>query len=161
MKVGDSVAVNGVCLTAVAVDESGVEVEVVAETLRRSNLGRLAVADRVNLELPLSATGRLDGHVVQGHVDGVGEVTAVQGGNEETLMTIAPPPDLMGYIAEKGSVAVDGVSLTVAGVQPGEFTVALIPHTLQITNLGLRKPGDLVNLEMDILAKYVERLMQK
>jgi riboflavin synthase len=158
--VGASVAVNGVCLTAVEVAESEVAMEIVPETLDRTSLGRLAVGDRVNIELPLPANGRFDGHVVQGHVDGVGRVAAVEEEDAGVSLEVEAPAELLAYIVEKGSITVDGVSLTVSGLTDSGFTVALIPHTLAVTTLGLRKPGDPVNLEVDILAKYVERLLR-
>lgn len=159
-RVGASVAVNGVCLTAADARDAEVTVDVVAETLSRSNLGRLRPGDRVNLERPLGVDGRLDGHIVQGHVDGTGEVRRVDPRAGGTFMTIASPESLLTQIVEKGSVAVDGVSLTVAKLVDAGFEVALIPHTLETTTLGLRKPGDLVNLETDIVAKYVGRLLE-
>jgi riboflavin synthase len=161
MTVGDSIAVNGVCLTAVAVDPPGtISVEAVPETLRRSNLGGLERGDRVDLERPLAAAGRFDGHVVQGHVDGIGTVRAVGVEGESRRYWFDVPPPLLRYLVEKGSVAVDGVSLTVSAVDAGGFEVVLIPHTLRETVLGLRGPGDVVNLEVDVLAKYVERLLE-
>ncbi len=158
---GDSICVNGVCLTATTFDESGFTVDVVPETLQRSNLGALEVGNTVNLERPMRADGRLDGHIVQGHVDGTGTVTGA-GATEEGgyLLEVAPDPSLMRYIVEKGSITIDGVSLTVAAVGESEFAVALIPHTLEVTNLGQRGIGALVNLEVDVIAKYVERLME-
>lgn len=159
--VGASISVNGVCLTAVAIEDGTVALDVIPETLQRSNLGALTTDALVNLERPMPADGRFDGHIVQGHVDGVGEVTAVttdpSGG---VVMTVQVPEDLRHYLVEKGSVTIDGVSLTVAGIIDQGFTVALIPHTLEVTTLGLRQPGDAVNLEMDVLAKYVERLLK-
>jgi riboflavin synthase len=159
--VGDSVAVNGVCLTAVAVGQGRVAVEAVPETLERSNLGRLAAGDPVDLERPVPAGGRLDGHVVQGHVDGVGTVRSITAEGDSRRVWIDAPPRLHRYFVEKGSVAVDGVSLTVSGVDGGGFEVVLIPHTLGGTVFGTRRPGDAVNLEVDILAKYVERLLEE
>jgi riboflavin synthase len=159
MAVGDSIAVNGVCLTAVEAGSGRVRVDVVEETLRRTTLGELQPGDLVNLERPLSADGRFDGHIVQGHVDGVGDVTRVVEEGEGRRMTLAVPPQLMRYLVEKGSVTVDGVSLTVAALTAEGFELALIPHTSAVTTLGLRKAGDKVNLEVDVLAKYVERLL--
>lgn len=159
--VGDSLAVNGVCLTVVADEEDGVALEVIPETLERSNLGSLQSGDPVNLERAMPGTGRFDGHIVQGHVDGSGEVLAIDQGEHGTLMSIAPEPRLLRHIVEKGSITVDGVSLTVASVNESGFTVALIPHTLKTTTLGLRKPGDRVNLETDVIAKYVERILEE
>ena len=149
---GDSVAVNGVCLTAVDASASGFEADVVAETLRRSSLGE---GDEVNLELPLRASDRLGGHVVQGHVDGTGSVESL--GPDGTLR-IEAGPELLRYVVEKGSIAVDGVSLTVAEVDDEGFSAALIPETLERTTLGAAAPGRTVNLEVDVLAKYVEKL---
>lgn len=159
LAVGDSIAVNGVCLTAVEVEGSSIEVEVMGETLSRTNLGSIDTGDRVNLERPMAADGRFDGHLVQGHVDGVGAVEEVVAAPGETRVWISVPESLERYVVEKGSVTVDGVSLTVSGVRPGGFEVSLIPHTLEVTTLGELRSGDLVNLEVDILAKYVERLL--
>jgi riboflavin synthase len=158
-RVGDSVAVNGVCLTAVAVTPPRLEFEAIPETLRRSNLGTLAAGSRVNLERPLAADGRLSGHFVQGHVDGVGEVAAAVVEGDSLHLTIVPPAALLRYIVEKGSIAVDGVSLTVAACHDRRFQVALIPHTRAATTLGRTAPADAVNLEVDVLAKYVEKLV--
>ena len=157
---GDSIAVNGVCLTATAAREGSFSADVMEETLRRSSLGVLAPGRRVNLELPLRAADRLGGHVVQGHVDGLGTVTAVADEGFARLVTIAPGDEaLLRYVVEKGSIAVDGVSLTVAQLGDDDFTVSLIPETLERTTLGAAAPGDPVNLEADVLAKYVERLV--
>jgi riboflavin synthase len=161
LKVGDSIAVNGVCLTAVEAGPAGVTADVVAETLRRSNLGSVQAGDRVNLERPMRADGRFDGHIVQGHVDTTGEVATVVPEGEGWLVRIAAPADGLRYVVEKGSITVDGVSLTVTSVDADGFEVALIPHTLSVTTLGLRRPGDRVNLEFDVLAKYVERLLER
>lgn len=158
--VGDSLAVNGVCLTAVDVEADAVEVEVVGETLARSNLGELAPGDPVNLERAMPADGRFDGHVVQGHVDGTGIIRSISEEGEGARITIEIPRDLTRYLVEKGSITVDGVSLTVARLADHEAEIALIPHTLAETTLGLRKPGNTVNLEVDVLAKYVERLLE-
>lgn len=159
LAVGDSIALNGVCLTAVTVSPSAFEVEAVTETLDRSNLGSLASGDIVNLERPVLATGRLDGHVVQGHVDGVGVVVDVAVEGEAHRFRVTVEPSLLRYIVEKGSVAVDGTSLTVTAVGDTMFEFVLIPHTLDVTVLGERTIGDEVNVEVDILAKYVERMM--
>ena len=156
---GDSVAVNGVCLTAVSADAQGFTAEVMNETLRRSSLAEVAAGRRVNLELPLRAQDRLGGHVVQGHVDGVGAVSAVEDDGFARVVTIEAPAGLLRYVVEKGSIAVDGVSLTVASVSPDTFAVSLIPETLERTNLGAAAPGTPVNLEVDVLAKYVEKLV--
>jgi riboflavin synthase len=157
---GDSVAVNGVCLTATEVAGGGFAADVMDETLRRSSLGGLGAGDPVNLELPLRATDRLGGHVVQGHVDGLGEVRAIAPEGFARLVTVAADPGLLRYVVAKGSIAVDGVSLTVAALGDDEFTVSLIPETLQRTTLGRAGVGDAVNLEVDVLAKYVERLVR-
>lgn len=160
VEVGDSVAVDGVCLTAVAVDGRRVSFDVVPETLSRTTLGAAGPGSRVNIELAMPAAGRFDGHIVQGHVDGVGEVVSLDRTGAGTTMTVRVPEHLLGQIVEKGSLAVNGVSLTVAGVKDDAVSVALIPHTLEITNLGLRNTGDPVNLESDIIAKYVERMLR-
>ncbi|HEX4623205.1 MAG TPA: riboflavin synthase [Solirubrobacteraceae bacterium] len=157
---GDSVAVQGVCLTATAVHQEVFTVDVTAETLRRSTLGALAAGAPVNLELPLRATDRLGGHVVQGHVDGVGEVVAVGDEGFSRRVWIEPPPELLRYVVQKGSIAVAGVSLTVAEVTDDRFAVALIPETLERTTLGTAAPGDRVNIEVDVLAKHVEKLLE-
>ena len=160
LAIGSSVAVEGVCLTVVALDDDTFTTEAVPETLARTTLGLRDRGDRVNLELPLAASGRFDGHIVQGHVDGVGEIMAVVAEGENRRLRIRPPSELLRYLVEKGSVTVDGVSLTVAKLTPEAFEVALIPHTLAVTTLGERVAGDGVNLEVDILAKYVERLLE-
>ncbi len=152
---GDSVAVDGCCLTVVGASGARLEFDAVPETLRRTTLGRRAAGDPVNLELPLRPSDRLGGHFVQGHVDAVSEVVARRAQGDDVVMTFRLPPALQGHVVEKGSVAIDGVSLTVAGVEGGTFSVALIPHTLAATTLGGRAPGDAVNLEGDVLAKYV------
>jgi len=161
---GDSVAVNGCCLTVTGLTGSGFAAEVVAETLRRTALGRLTAGERVNLEQPVAAGGRLGGHLVQGHVDGLGRVldrTPVgQGPGASLEVRFGIDPALSRYVVVKGSVAVDGVSLTVTGVGPDWFSVALVPHTLAVTTLGTRQQGDEVQLEVDVLAKYVERLLE-
>ena len=157
---GESVAVNGCCVTVAETTAGGFAADLVAETLRRTALGGLAAGAEVNLERPMALGGRLGGHLVQGHVDGVAKVLdqVPVGDGEEVRVEL--PADLERYVVEKGSVAVDGVSLTVAGVGPGWFAVALVPHTLEVTTLGRRRPGDLVQLEVDVVAKYVERLVQ-
>jgi riboflavin synthase len=159
LAMGESVAVNGCCVTVAEPTPAGFAADLVAETLRRTALGGLQAGARVNLERPLPLGGRLGGHLVQGHVDGVATLLdrARVGDGEEVRIEL--PPDLARYVVEKGSIAVDGVSLTVAGVGPGWFTVALVPHTLAVTTLGERRPGDPVQLEIDVVAKYVERLV--
>ena len=158
---GDSVSVNGVCLTAVDVADGVLAFDVVAETLRRSALGRLRYGVEVNLEPAVRAGEPLGGHYVQGHVDGVGRVRAVEPEGHGRRATVEAPEEVLRYCVEKGSIAVDGVSLTIAELGAGEFTVALIPHTLAETTLGTLVPGDEVNLEADVLAKYVERLLDR
>ena len=162
MQIGDSLAVNGVCLTAVVADSASIAVDVVQESLDRSNLGELIAGHRVDLERPMPAAGRFDGHIVQGHVDGVGVIVSIEPEGEARRIRVSLEERLSRYVVEKGSITVDGVSLTVTAVgdEPW-FEIVLIPHTLEVTVLGLRSEGDRVNLEMDVLAKYVERLMSK
>jgi riboflavin synthase len=161
LRTGDSVAVNGVCLTATSLENGSFVADAMNETLSRSSLGGLEVGARVNLELALRAGDRLGGHVVQGHVDAVGEVVSVAEDGFARRIRIEAPPDLLRYVIEKGSIAVDGVSLTVAECDSRSFTVSLIPETLQRTNLGHAGAGDRVNLEVDVLAKYVEKLIRR
>jgi riboflavin synthase len=156
---GDSVAVNGVCLTATAIADGRFAADVMHETLRRSSLAEAREGTAVNLELPLRPTDRLGGHVVQGHVDGMGTVRALHDDGFSRVVEIAAPPELLRYVVEKGSIAVDGVSLTVAAVDEDGLSVALIPETLERTNLGAVVEGTPVNLEVDVLAKYVEKLV--
>jgi riboflavin synthase len=157
---GGSIAVNGCCLTAVGVEPGRFKCELTGETLRRTAFEeRLAPGVLVNLERPMKADGRFDGHMVQGHVDGLGTITAFTRLGDSAEVVIAPPPELERYIVHKGSVSVDGVSLTVADLAPGAFTVALIPYTLSQTNLRDAAPSARVNLEVDVIAKYVERLL--
>jgi riboflavin synthase len=155
---GDSIAVNGVCLTVVEALEDGFTADVMAETLRRTSLGGLRAGSAVNLERPMALGGRLGGHLVQGHVDGTGQILSRTAGDHWELVRVALPPECARYVVEKGSITVDGVSLTVAGVGDAEFVVSLIPTTLQLTTLGRARPGTLVNLEVDVIAKYVEKL---
>jgi riboflavin synthase len=154
---GDSIAVNGVCLTAVDPNAEGFAADVMPETLRRSSLGPLGPGDEVNLELPLRASDRLGGHVMQGHVDGTGTVEEVREDGLSRVVRIAAAAQHLRYIVEKGSIAVDGVSLTVSAVDDDTFEVSLIPETLERTTLGSAEPGKKVNLEVDVLAKYVEK----
>lgn len=157
---GASISVNGVCLTALDPENGRFSLDVVPETLSRTNLGELEEGETVNLERAMSAEGRFDGHVVQGHVDGTGSIEEVVRDTDGSVtMTIVSGQEILRYVVEKGSITVDGVSLTVAGLTDDSFSVALIPHTLEVTTLGLRKSGDVVNLEVDILAKYIERLI--
>lgn len=159
--VGASIAVNGVCLTVVARGTEELAFDLSGETLARSSLGRLAPGDPVNLERPVTLSARLGGHLVQGHVDGVGEVTGIERDDEGgASLTVRVPEGLLRYVVEKGSITVDGVSLTVAGLAGEGVRLALVPHTLGVTTLGTAAPGDLVNLEVDVIAKYVERLME-
>jgi riboflavin synthase len=160
--VGDSIAVDGCCLTVVEVEQadSWWAADAVEETLRRTVLGELREGDPVNLERPMRLSDRLGGHLVQGHVDGRGSIAGrTTNSDDSLLMRIQAPPELLRYVVEKGSIAVDGVSLTVVGVEGSCFSVALIPHTQQVTTLGQKRDGDAVNLEVDLLAKYVERLL--
>ncbi|MFX4292156.1 riboflavin synthase [Streptomyces bohaiensis] len=156
---GDSIAVNGVCLTVVDHGDGEFTADVMAETLHRTGLGALRPGARVNLERPMALGGRLGGHLVQGHVDGTGVVTHRERGDLWEVVRIALPQALARYVVEKGSITVDGVSLTVVEAAADSFTVSLIPATLELTTLGRRQPGETVNLEVDVLAKYVERLL--
>ena len=156
---GDSVAVNGVCLTATAVGDGAFGAQAMPETLARSSLGDLRAGSPVNLELPLPAGGRLGGHVVQGHVDATGVVTSVRPEGIARVLDVETAPELLRYLVEKGSVALDGVSLTVSALREDGFSVSLIPETLSRTNLGAAAPGTRVNVEVDVLAKHVERLL--
>jgi riboflavin synthase len=158
---GDSVAVNGVCLTVVDTDGETFTADVMRETLDRSALGALAAGSPVNLERPMRLDGRLGGHLVQGHVDGTGRIEQRTASEHWEVVRISLPPDLERYVVHKGSITVDGVSLTVASVAPGELTVSLIPTTLAMTTLGHKGVGDPVNLEVDVVAKYVERLLSR
>jgi riboflavin synthase len=155
---GDSVAVNGACLTATAIGDGAFEADVMNQTLSLTSLGPLEPGDAVNLELALRASDRLGGHVVQGHVDGTGTVAAVREDGFAKRVEVELPEGLRRYVVERGSVAVDGVSLTVAGVTEAGFEVSLIPETLERTNLGAAEPGRVVNIEVDVVARYVERL---
>ncbi|WP_369356081.1 riboflavin synthase [Streptomyces sp. cg2] len=156
---GDSIAVNGVCLTVVDTEGGEFTADVMAETLHRSSLGALTTGSRVNLERPMALGGRLGGHLVQGHVDGTGTIVERTPGEHWELVKVALPARLARYVVEKGSITVDGVSLTVVDAADDHFTISLIPTTLALTTLGIKQPGDPVNLEVDVLAKYVERLL--
>ena len=161
LPLGGSISVDGCCLTAVRSDAQGFDVDLTEETLRRTRFDeRLVPGALVNLERPMRADGRFDGHIVQGHVDGVGRVRELRRLGESAELLVEPPVELERYLVEKGSVAVDGISLTVWGIGGGAFSVALIPYTLDVTNLRDAKPGRLVNLEADVIAKYVERLLE-
>lgn len=156
---GASIAVNGICLTVVELDADSFCVDVMAETLRRTCLGELTPGSPVNLERALAVGDRLGGHIVQGHVDGTGTILARQPGDRWEVVTISLPGELARYVVEKGSITVDGVSLTIAGLDDASFQVSLIPTTLALTTLGTKQEGEPVNLEVDVLAKYVERLL--
>ncbi|MEW2410763.1 riboflavin synthase [Streptomyces griseoviridis] len=158
-KHGDSIAVNGVCLTVVDHEGDEFTADVMAETLHRSSLGALTAGSRVNLERPTAVGARLGGHIVQGHVDGTGEILAREPSEHWEIVTVSLPADLARYVVEKGSITVDGISLTVVEAGADRFTVSLIPTTLALTTLGRKQLGDPVNLEVDIVAKYVERLL--
>ncbi|WP_406056507.1 riboflavin synthase [Streptomyces sp. NBC_01077] len=156
---GDSIAVNGVCLTVVEFGDGEFTADVMAETLKRSSLGALEVGTRVNLERPMAVGGRLGGHIVQGHVDGTGTILERTPSEHWELVKVGLPVHLSRYVVEKGSITVDGVSLTVVEVTDDWFTISLIPTTLDLTTLGIKQSGDPVNLEVDVIAKYVERLL--
>jgi riboflavin synthase len=159
--VGDSISISGVCLTAESVEENDIRFSAVAETLRRTTLGALAAGDAVNVEPALRAGEPLGGHLVQGHVDGLGSIGSVEAEGEGLRVVVEAPPEILRYCVEKGSITVDGVSLTVAELFDDAFAVALVPHTLMATTLGELGPGRSVNLEVDVLAKYVERLVDR
>jgi riboflavin synthase len=160
-KVGDSIAVNGVCLTVVSLENQGFSVNVMPETLHCTNLGRLHYSDQVNLERALVLGGRLGGHLVLGHVDDTGEVMDVSSEETARIMRVSAPAKLMPYIVDKGFIAVDGVSLTIADLDDFSFVVSLVAYTMEHTTLGRKRPGDVVNLEADIIAKYVENLKER
>ena len=157
---GDSIAVNGVCLTATSFSPSGFTADVMHETLNRSALSALRPGSRVNLERAMAANGRFGGHIVAGHVDGVGTVRRIEKDDNAIWYTIAAGPEILRYVVEKGSITIDGISLTVARVDSDSFAISAIPHTVSFTVLADRKPGDQVNLETDIIGKYVEKLLQ-
>ena len=157
--IGDSIAVNGVCLTVVCFDGDSFTADVMPETFEKTNLKDLSPGAPVNLERTMALGGRFGGHIVQGHVDGTGTVLGMDRHEIAIVVTVGAPPEVLRYLVPKGSVAIDGISLTVVDVGPDRFTVSLIPHSVGHTTMGSRKPGDTVNLEVDILAKYVERLL--
>ena len=161
VSLGESICVNGTCLTVTGIGETTLSFDVSAESLRRTNLGDLKSGDLVNLERSLRVSDRLSGHVVSGHVDGVGSVKSIQPEGDSFLYTFTVPSELGRYFIEKGSVAVDGISLTVFHCRPTEFTCAIIPHTHHVTTLHARKPGDKVNIENDLQGKYIEKFMQE
>ena len=158
-KVGDSIAVNGVCLTVTSLSASGFTADVMAETLRRSSLGSLSAGSGVNLERAMAADGRFGGHIVSGHIDGTGTISKMQKEENAVWVHIKAAAEILNLIVEKGSIAIDGISLTVAGVNESEFSVSVIPHTAEETTLLSKKAGDLVNLENDIIGKYVQKLL--
>ncbi len=160
MQAGSSIAVNGVCLTVTDFNSKSFSVDVMPETLRRTNLGRLHTGDRVNLERPLALGGQVGGHLVQGHVDDTGRLASVTGEGEAVMLRFEASPEVMRYIVPKGFIAVDGVSLTVTSRDTDSFRVSIVDYTRQHTILGSKKVGDMVNLEVDIIAKYVEQLSQ-
>ena len=160
-EIGASIAVNGACLTVVERSEGQLAFDLSGETLRRTSFSRLSVGDPVNLERSLTLSSRLGGHLVQGHVDGVGEVAAIQPDREGAWLSVRAPGAVRRYLVEKGSVCVDGISLTIARLDGDAFSVAVIPHTLDVTTLGSAREGDLVNLEVDVIAKYVDALLEK
>lgn len=159
-KTGDSIAVNGVCLTVTSLNEHGYTADVMAETLKRSSLGSLSKESPVNLERAMAADGRFGGHIVAGHIDGTGRIRDIRRDEMAVWYTVETEPRILKYIVEKGSIAIDGISLTVAEVTDRDFSVSIIPHTQGETNLGFRQTGDLVNLECDVIGKYVEKLMK-
>lgn len=161
LRLGDSIAVNGACLTVVSNDDNSFSAEVMPETLRCTNLGELHRGDRVNLERPLPIGGRLGGHLVQGHVDAVGKIVTLTPQGEAIVVKFAAPSEVMRYVVEKGFIAADGVSLAVVQRSDSHFTVSLVTYSQQHTTLGSKKPGAIVNLEVDIIAKYVEQLARK
>lgn len=160
LKVGDSVAVNGVCLTATCVEDSGFTADVMHETLSRSSLGSLQTGSHVNLERAMAVGGRFGGHIVSGHIDGTGIITAIHTDENAIWYTVSAGRDLLRYIVEKGSITIDGISLTVAAVGESWFAISAIPHTVAVTILGEKRMGDTVNLETDMIGKYVEKLLQ-
>lgn len=160
LKIGDSVAVNGVCLTVTTMTNQSFYADVMSETLMRSSLGALRQGSMVNLERAMAADGRFGGHIVSGHIDGTGEICNIKKDDNAVWYTIKASPKLMRYIVEKGSIAIDGISLTVARVGKEEFSVSIIPHTIQETILGTKRVGDIVNLENDIVGKYIEQFLK-
>jgi len=159
-KIGDSIAVNGVCLTVTSLHEQGYTADVMAETLERSSLGSLSKNSPVNLERAMAADGRFGGHIVAGHIDGTGKIRDIRRDETAVWYTVEAEPKILRYVVEKGSIAIDGISLTVAGVTDRDFSVSIIPHTQGETSLRFRQKGDIVNLECDVIGKYVEKLMK-
>lgn len=159
ISIGDSIAINGICLTVTHKTDTTFSTDVMHETIRRTSLSTLNEGSEVNVERAMKADGRFDGHIVQGHVDGVGEIKSIEKEGIAYLYTIEASPHLLKYMVEKGSITLDGISLTLVSAQQMDFSVSIIPHTLAVTNLGSKKVGDPLNMEVDVLAKYVERLM--
>lgn len=159
LHIGDSVAVNGVCLTAASINGHLFQADVMRETLERSSLGKLRTGSHVNLERAMAANGRFGGHIVSGHIDGTGTITRIEKDDNAIWYTVQAAPQIMRYIVEKGSIAIDGISLTVAKITGTDFSVSIIPHTAQETILSEKKTGDIVNLENDVISKYVEKLL--
>ena len=159
VQLGDSIAVNGICLTVTEFNSGSFRADVMPETVRRTSLAELKIGSPVNLERALTLSSRLGGHMVSGHIDGVGRIVSLKDDKNAILMKIAADADILHYIVEKGSVALDGISLTVAAVTDRDFTVSLIPHTRQVTNLGSKGEGSLINIENDVVGKYVEKLL--
>lgn len=159
--IGDSIAINGVCLTVTSFDTAHFVADVMAETLAKTNLNELSSGKRVNLERAMRLGDRMGGHLVQGHVDGVGTISEREKLDIAILFTIKAPPEVLAYVVRKGSIAIDGISLTVVDVSSASFTVSLIPHTAAVTTLGFKKPGDTVNLETDIIGRYIEKLITR
>lgn len=159
LKIGDSVAVNGICLTATSISPKGFTADVMHETLNRSSLGGLKAGSHVNLERAMAAGGRFGGHIVSGHVDGTGRIRSVTKDDNAIWYTVEAGPEILRYVVEKGSITIDGISLTVAAVTGDSFSISAIPHTVAVTLLKEKGPGDLVNLETDIIGKYVEKLL--
>jgi len=160
LKLGDSVAVNGICLTAAAISGKQFSADVMPETLNRTALGTLRSGSAVNLERAMASNGRFGGHIVSGHIDGVGKIARMQSDDNAVLVQIETEVSILRYVIEKGSIAIDGISLTIAGIDKRSFSVSIIPHTGTETTLLSKRPGDLVNLENDLIGKYVERLLQ-
>ncbi len=160
VQLGDSIAVNGICLTVTEFSGSSFRADVMPETIRRTSLAELKIGSPVNLERALTLSSRLGGHIVSGHIDGVGRIVSLKDDKNAILMKVAADVGILHYIVEKGSVALDGISLTVAAVTDRDFTVSLIPHTRQVTNLGSKGEGSLINIENDVVGKYVEKLLQ-
>ena len=160
VQLGDSIAVNGICLTVTEFNSGSFRADVMPETVRRTSLAELKIGSPVNLERALTLSSRLGGHMVSGHIDGVGRIVSLKDDKNAILMKIAADADILHYIVEKGSVALDGISLTVAAVTDRDFTVSLIPHTRQVTNLGSKGEGSRINIENDVVGKYVEKLLQ-